>query len=50
MGQTRYETGTEQLKMIDGIGGENVIRSLENVAPDLGKYIGIFYDYHSGNA
>lgn len=39
MEQTRYETGIEQLKMIDGIGGENVIRSLESVAPDLGKYI-----------
>ncbi|MDE7132955.1 MAG: carboxymuconolactone decarboxylase family protein [Lachnospiraceae bacterium] len=39
MKQTRYETGIDQLKMIDGIGGENVIRSLENVAPDLGKYI-----------
>ena len=39
MERARYETGIEQLKMIDGIGGENVIRSLENVAPDLGKYI-----------
>lgn len=39
MEQTRYEVGTEQLKQIDGIGGENVIRSLEDVAPDLGRYI-----------
>lgn len=39
MEQTRYETGIEQLKMIDGTSGENVIRSLENVAPDLGRYI-----------
>lgn len=39
MEQTRYEAGTEQLKQVDGIGGENVIRSLEDVAPDLGRYI-----------
>lgn len=39
MEQARYETGIEQLKMIDGIGGENVIHSLENIAPDLGRYI-----------
>lgn len=39
MQQTRYELGTEQLKQIDGIGGENVIKSLENVAPDVGRYI-----------
>ncbi len=39
MEQTRYEAGTEQLKQIDGVGGENVIRSLEDVAPDLGRYI-----------
>lgn len=36
---TRYEAGMEQLKRIDGIGGENVIRSLEEVAPDIGRYI-----------
>lgn len=39
MKQTRYEAGMEQLKQIDGIGGENVIRSLEDIAPDLGRYI-----------
>lgn len=39
MEQTRYEAGTEQLKQVDGVGGENVIRSLEDVAPDLGRYI-----------
>ncbi|MDE6208215.1 MAG: hypothetical protein K2M73_00895 [Lachnospiraceae bacterium] len=39
MKQTRYETGIEQIKMIDGAGGEHVIRFLENVAPDLGRYI-----------
>lgn len=39
MKKTRYETGSEQLKMIDGAVGENVIRSLESIAPDLGRYI-----------
>lgn len=39
MKQTRYETGTKQLKKIDGIAGENVLHSLESVAPDLGRYI-----------
>lgn len=36
---TRYEKGAELLKQIDGNGGEKVIRSLEDIAPDLGKYI-----------
>lgn len=39
MEQTRFETGIEQLKKIDGIGGENVIKSLENIAPDVGRFI-----------
>ncbi len=39
MRQTRYEKGKEQLKQIDGAGGENVIHSLEDIAPDLGRYI-----------
>lgn len=39
MTQTRFELGSEQLKQIDGIGGENVIKSLEDIAPDLGRYI-----------
>lgn len=39
MKETRFKTGTEQLKKIDGIGGEKVIKSLENVAPDVSKYI-----------
>lgn len=29
----------ENLKKIDGQGGEAVIRSLESISPDLGKYI-----------
>lgn len=36
---TRFELGLEQLKKIDGIGGEKVIQILEDIAPDLGKYI-----------
>lgn len=39
MKKTRFELGTEQLKQIDGVGGENVIKSLEDIAPDIGKYI-----------
>lgn len=39
MSNTRFELGSEKLKEIDGIGGENVIQSLQNIAPDVGKYI-----------
>ena len=39
MEQTRFELGMEQLKQIDGEGGEAVIKSLEDIAPDVGKYI-----------
>ena len=39
MEKTRFELGAEKLKEIDGIGGENVIKSLEGIAPDAGKYI-----------
>lgn len=39
MNETRYERGFDRLKMIDGEGGERVIQSLENISPDLGKYI-----------
>lgn len=39
MEQTRFETGMKQLKKIDGIGGENVIKSLEDIAPDVGRFI-----------
>ena len=38
---TRYQKGLQQLKKIDGEAGEAVISSLENIAPDLGKYIKI---------
>ena len=39
MENTRFTQGMEQLKTIDGKGGENVIKSLEDTAPDLGKFI-----------
>ena len=39
MENTRFMQGMEQLKAIDWKGGENVIHSLEDIAPDLGKFI-----------
>ena len=39
MKKTRFETGMENLKKIDGVEGEAVIQSLENIAPNLGRYI-----------
>lgn len=39
MSNTRFELGSEKLKEIDGIGGENVIQLLQDIAPDVGKYI-----------
>ncbi len=39
MKQTRYESGLQMLRQIDGTGGEGVIRSLEDIAPDIGRQI-----------
>lgn len=39
MENTRFAQGMEQLKAVDGKGGENVIKSLEDTAPDLGRFI-----------
>lgn len=39
MENTRFMNGMEQLRTIDGKGGENVIKSLEDIAPDLGNFI-----------
>lgn len=39
MEKTRFEIGMENLKKVDGNGGQAVIDSLESVAPDLGRYI-----------
>lgn len=39
MEKNLFEKGLEQLKRIDGEGGKNVIKSLEKIAPDVGKFI-----------
>ena len=35
----RFKKGKEMLDKIDGKGGREVINSLKDIAPDLGKYI-----------
>ena len=37
--QSRFEQGWQQLAKVDGKGGEGVINALEDIAPDLGRYI-----------
>ena len=37
--KNRYEMGVNKLKEVDGTGGKEVVESLKNIAPDLGKYI-----------
>lgn len=39
MSNERYLRGWEQLMLVDGEGGERVIESLKDIAPDLGKYV-----------
>lgn len=39
MDTARYTQGMQNLAAVDGSGGEAVIKSLEDIAPDLGKYI-----------
>jgi 4-carboxymuconolactone decarboxylase len=39
MTNDRYTNGLENLNQIDGKVGEQVIHSLEGIAPDVGKYI-----------
>lgn len=39
MENDRLKRGTERLNEVDGKAGENVIASLDGIAPDLGKYI-----------
>jgi 4-carboxymuconolactone decarboxylase len=38
MTQNRYERGWQKLQEIDGDAGERVIESLQDIAPDLGRY------------
>jgi 4-carboxymuconolactone decarboxylase len=35
----RYRRGWERLMEVDAEGGERVIENLEDVAPDLGRYV-----------
>lgn len=39
MEKSRYLKGLENLSAVDGSGGEAVIKALEDVSPDLGRYI-----------
>ncbi|WP_286302255.1 carboxymuconolactone decarboxylase family protein [Vibrio apostichopi] len=39
MNQSRFETGLERLNYIDGETGQKVIDSLQDICPDLAKYI-----------
>lgn len=39
MDNLRFEKGKKMLYKIDGKGGKEVINSLKDIAPDLGKYI-----------
>lgn len=39
MDKQRYERGWEKLMEIDGEGGQRVIESLKEIAPDLGSYV-----------
>ncbi len=37
--EKRYERGLAKLREIDGEAGENVLRSLEDIAPDFARYL-----------
>ena len=37
--KSRFETGWDRLKEVDGQAGEAVIESLQDIAPDLGRYV-----------
>lgn len=39
MSDTHFTTGMQNLKKIDGAAGIKVIESLNDIAPDLGRYI-----------
>lgn len=51
MNQDRYAQGLLKLKEIHGEAGEQVIESLKDIAPDLGRYIiqFAFGDIYSGS-
>ncbi|MFT9078325.1 carboxymuconolactone decarboxylase family protein [Ethanoligenens sp.] len=39
MESERFKRGTERLSEVDSTAGENVIASLDAIAPDLGRYV-----------
>ncbi|BBM19897.1 carboxymuconolactone decarboxylase [Enterococcus avium] len=39
MSEKRFEQGSKNLQMIDGEAGERVIQVLQDIAPDVGRYI-----------
>lgn len=39
MDDSRYERGLAQLEAVSGTHGAKVVQSLEDIAPDLGRYI-----------
>lgn len=39
MSEKRFEQGSKNLQMIDGEAGERVIQALQDIAPDVGRYI-----------
>jgi 4-carboxymuconolactone decarboxylase len=39
MDTERYQRGWDKLMEVDGEGGERVIESLKDIAPDLGRYV-----------
>lgn len=39
MKKTKFDLGIENLNLIDGDGGQAVIDSLKDIAPDVGRYI-----------
>lgn len=39
MSLNRFEKGLKKLSEVDGNAGENVIKALNDIAPDLGRYI-----------
>lgn len=51
MEKSRYLNGLENLSAVDGNGGEAVIKALEDISPDLGRYIVefAFGDIYSGS-
>ena len=39
MSSERYTTGQEMLQRVDGIGGDAVVNSLKDIAPDFARYL-----------